>query len=77
MRLVDDQQRSVLVAQPARGLVIARVRQHDADIGQCRLEQAGGDVFVRKCRFETLEIIDLHDPGRLVERNGFADVAAA
>ena len=64
MRLVVDQQRAVDPGQlPDRGEV-AGLGQHDADVGQRRFHQHGGDVAVGQFPLERGHVVELHDPGR-------------
>ena len=45
-------------------LVVARVGQDDADVGQGRFGQHAGHVAGREGGLERLEVVELHDLGR-------------
>ena len=75
--LVDDQQRAVLAGQLAHRLVVALVGQHDADVGQGRLDEHAGDVAVGQLALERLDVVDLDDAGRLGRVHRRPDVAHA
>ena len=55
--------------------MIARIREHDADVGERRLEQAGCNLTVLQRVLECRDVVDLDHARRFVERHGLADVA--
>jgi hypothetical protein len=57
--------------------VIAGVGQHDADVRERGLEQAGGDITLGEGSLEALEVVDLHHARGLLERHRLPDVALA
>ena len=63
--LVDDEERPWRRAELAHGVVVALVGQDDADVGERGLEQAAGDVAVRRARARAVQVVDLDDPRRL------------
>ena len=75
MRLVVDQQRAVLACEPADGLQVAGLGEHDADVGQRRLHQHGGDVVVGELVSQLVGLVELGDAGGLGEIDRPADVA--
>jgi hypothetical protein len=77
VRLVDDQQAAISRTKLAHGLVITRYRQHDSDVRQRGLEQAGRNISMGERRFEGGEVVDFDDARGQVERHGLADVAVA
>ncbi len=75
--LVVDEQGAVAGRELAHALVVAVVGQHDADVGQGRLDEDRGDVTVGERPLERLEVVELHDAGGLGGRHRCADVAGS
>ena len=65
MGLVDDQERAGPPGDLADRLVITGLGEHDPDVGQRRLEQHRRDVAVGEGGFETGDVVELDDTGRL------------
>ena len=61
----------------AQRVVEARLGQDDADVRQRRLGEHAGDVAVGELALERLEVVELDDARRLVERHRRPDVALA
>ncbi len=64
------------VSVPHR-VVVALVREHDADVGQGRLDQHAGDVAVSELALQRLDVVDLDDAGGLGRVHRRPDVALA
>ena len=73
VRLVDHEQRPVALRHIPERLVIAGVRQDDADVGQRRLDQHAGDVALRQLALEPVEVVDLDSPRRDRGLDGSSD----
>ncbi len=76
MRLIDDQQGACPACDLPNCLVIARLRQHDPDVGQCRFEQDRRDIAIGEGRIEACDVVELGDAGRLRDIDLRPDVAA-
>jgi hypothetical protein len=62
VRLVVDEQAAMLAGQRSHRSQVARLGQHDADVGERWLHQDGGDVTVRELALEGSGIVELDDP---------------
>ena len=77
VRLVDDQQRARAARRLAQRVVVAGLRQHDADVGQRGLGQHARDVAVGELALERLDVVELDHARRVRRRHGRADGALA
>ena len=63
--LIDDEDRVGLPGQVADRVVIAGLGQDDADVRERGLDEHGGDVAVLERSGEAVDVVEVHDPGRL------------
>jgi hypothetical protein len=75
--LVDDEQRAHPVAGLPHGEVPAVVGQHDADVGERRLDEDGRHLAAGQRGLERRDVVERHDDGRLAERHGRSDAPPA
>ena len=76
VRLVDDQHGAVPAGQLAQRVVVAGVREHDADVGQRGLAQDGRDLTGRERLLQPVDVVELHGDRGLGRVDRRADVAA-
>ncbi len=79
VRLVDDEERAVLRAEPANVLHEARLRQDDPDVRERGLHQEAGDVAVLEHGLHGPELVELRHPRGLggIERRPHEALAGA
>ncbi len=70
-----DQEGAVEAGEAAQGVMEARVGQHDADVGECRLGQNTGDLARGKGCFEGCRVVERHHHSRLLGVHLGADAA--
>src|SRR6266566_1551678 len=75
MRLVDDQQRPRLACRRSKSAVEPGLGMDDSNVLQRRLRQHARDVAKAELALERLDVVPLHDPRCLLERDRWADVA--
>ena len=63
MRFVDDEQGAMLAREFAQGLVISRLRMHDANIRHRRLGQHARHIARRQRPFQRVNIVKLDNLG--------------
>ena len=63
VRLIDDQQHAVLAREFAYRGQIARLRQHDADVGERWLHEHTGNIATRERLLERIDVVELNHPG--------------
>ena len=61
--LVDDQDRAGSARELAQGVVVAGLRQDDADVGQRRLDEDGRDILVGERPLERVDVVERARPG--------------
>ncbi len=75
MGFVDDQKRSVLARDFAKGLMVSGLGMDDADISHRGLRQNAGDIIGMKCGFERIHVVELDDLGGDRGIDGRSDVS--
>jgi len=63
VRLVDHQQRPIPAGEAAELVVVAGVREDDADVGHHRFGQNTCDIAVSECLLEGRQVVELDHPG--------------
>ena len=63
MRFIDDQQHAVLAREFAYRGQVARLRQHDADVGKRWLHEHTCNIATRKRLLERIDVVELNHTG--------------
>src|SRR5450759_2439870 len=77
VRLVVDEQASVLAGELAHAREVAVRRQHDPDVGERRFHEHRGHVAVGQLALHPLEVVELDHPAPFGHIDGCADVAGS
>ena len=77
MRLVDEEQRAIFRAEGTYAFEETWLGEDDSDVRESRFHDEYGDITVRQPALHRREIVELRNPRRRTDVNGWADIALA